>query len=72
MVATPSRPKWQTVTLFFSGLGIIFFETGLNAMTGQQVNYSLIGAAVGMMVGGPVLNKSSSRKDQNGNDDADA
>lgn len=71
MALRPSRPKWQTTTLFFCGLAGIVFETALNATTGQQVNYSLIGAFVGMMFGGPVLNKSSSRKDRHDNDDAD-
>lgn len=71
MASRPAPPKWQTVILFFSGLAGIGFETGLNAATGQQVNYSLIGAFVGMMLGGPVLNRSSSRKDRDDNDDAD-
>lgn len=68
----PPTPKWQTVTCFFFGMAGIAFEAGLNAVTGQQVNYSLIGAFVGIMFGGPVLNKSSSRRGKNDNDDADA
>jgi uncharacterized membrane protein len=72
MAKLPVRPKWQTTTSFLLGAAILVFETGLNAVTGQEVNYTLIGAAVGIMFGGPVLNLSSSRKGQDDNDDADS
>lgn len=72
MATRPAPPKWQTTVSFLLGASILVFETGLNAVTGQQVNYSLIGAAVGIMFGGPVLSKSSSRKGPDDNDDADA
>lgn len=71
MATKPALPKWQTTVSFFLGAAILVFETGLNAVTGQNVNYSLIGAAVGIMFGGPVLSKSS-RKGHDDNDDADA
>jgi hypothetical protein len=71
-MALPVRPNWQTVTLFFFGMTVFSFEVGLNAVTGQQPNYSIVGGAVGMMLGGPVLNKSSNNRKGKSNDDADA
>jgi LytS/YehU family sensor histidine kinase len=72
MAKLPVRPKWQTTVSFLLGAAILMFEVGLNAMTGREVNTSIIGAAVGIMLGGPVLNKSASRKERNDNDDSDA
>lgn len=67
MAVKPPTPKWQTVTLFFAGLTIMGYETLSNS-----TNYAVVGAALGMMGLGPVLNRSSSRKGQHDNDDADA
>jgi hypothetical protein len=72
MAKLPVRPKWQTTTCFFFGMAVFMFEVGLNAVTGREANASIIGAAVGIMLGGPVLNKSASRKERNDNDDSDA
>lgn len=72
MALRPVRPKWQTTTMFFAGLSVFLFEVGLNAVTGQDVNYSIMGAAVGLMLGGPILNKSSVRRGPDDNDDVDA
>ena len=69
MAKRPVPPKWQTVTLFFSGLAGICFETALNARTGRDVNYALIGGFLGMMGLGPILNRSR-KDDHDDNDDA--
>jgi uncharacterized membrane protein len=72
MAKLPVRPKWQTTVSFFLGASVFVFEVGLNAVTGRGVNASIIGAAVGIMFGGPVLNKSAKRRERDDNDDADA